>query len=79
MREQSGGEESGARGSQAARDGAPFGVLLGLGTVELGFKGWKPINWQSGIVFWKRGFLSIYPSILGTEFGSGVWPGRESF
>lgn len=64
MREQSGGEESGARGSQAARDGAPFGVLLGLGTVELGFKGWKPINWQSGNSLLEKGFsihLSLYP------------------
>ena len=52
---------------------------LAWGTVELGFKSWKPVNWQSGIVFGKSSFLSIYPSILGTEFGSGVWPGWESF
>lgn len=35
-------------------------------------------NGQSGIVLGKGGFLSIYTSIPGTEFGSGVWLEGES-
>lgn len=51
--------------------------LLAWEFVEPGFGDWRPIYWQSGVVLGKSGFLIIYASILGTEFGSGVWLGES--
>lgn len=68
----------GPEGARQPEMGSFLISCLVWGFVEPGFGDWKPINWQSGIVSGKSGFLSIYISIFGTEFGPGVWQGRES-